>query len=439
MRRAFIATHRLDRWFRARFTTTGRVLVAVLVAVSLFALNPRASSAWMLTLLILAVLLAAMLWAPWRRPKLALSRELPRFATQGEPCHYQTRIVNQGRWVAHDLSLREWARPSDEQVPRSIAGGYARFVAAIARTIGYWSRPASLPELAPGEEVRVPMTLTALRRGYVELGAMVVEQPDPLGLFNALTHYPLTARLLCLPARHRVVFQPDGGQATTAGEARHARERTGGGLDFARLREYRAGDSLRHVHWRAFARIGEPVVREFHDEIPARSALILDTALPPPANEQVFETAVSVAASFAVDRDWLRGRIDLLLAGDELVSVARGQDSEISIRMLEALALVNASVDDGFIETSGLVERTLGQFSRVVCVMLALDEPRARMLKALHRAGTELIVVHVHEPNQAPAASEFEFNVLNVPAGRAEEALASISLSKTNTGVASYA
>jgi uncharacterized protein (DUF58 family) len=40
----------------------------------------------------------------------------------------------------------------------------------------------------------------------------------------------------------------------------------GQGTDFKQLSEYRVGDSVRHIDWRATQRMGKPIVREFQDE-----------------------------------------------------------------------------------------------------------------------------------------------------------------------------
>jgi len=53
--------------------------------------------------------------------------------------------------------------------------------------------------------------------------------------------------------------------------------RRGESEEFVAMREYRRGDSLRRVHWRSTARLGELVVKEYQDEYFVRHALVLDT------------------------------------------------------------------------------------------------------------------------------------------------------------------
>nr|WP_281419225.1 DUF58 domain-containing protein [Marinobacterium ramblicola] len=76
---------------------------------------------------------------------------------------------------------------------------------------------------------------------------------------------------------------------------------------FAGVREYRRGDSMRHIHWRASARRGEWIVREYEQIENVELIVVLDAQ--PEANvgrgrESCFEYAVRIAASlaqFAID------------------------------------------------------------------------------------------------------------------------------------------
>lgn len=50
----------------------------------------------------------------------------------------------------------------------------------------------------------------------------------------------------------------------------------GQGTDFKQLSEYRVGDSVRHIDWRATSRVGKPIVREFQDERDQYVMLLVD-------------------------------------------------------------------------------------------------------------------------------------------------------------------
>jgi uncharacterized protein (DUF58 family) len=81
----------------------------------------------------------------------------------------------------------------------------------------------------------------------------------------------------------------------------------GRGQDLYALREYMPNDSARHVHWKASARLGSLMVREFTLEEDFRVLLVLDPHLPPgvsvPATLEIrdhrFERAVTLCAGLA--------------------------------------------------------------------------------------------------------------------------------------------
>jgi len=177
------------------------------------------------------------------------------------------------------------------------------------------------------------------------------------------------------------------------GEARS--RASGAGSDFARLREYRPGDPPRHIHWRAWARLGEPMVKEFHEESPSRNALVLDTCAPSACSRASFEEAVSVAASFVAEPGWRRGKLDLLFTGEDTVHLTQGSAGEGVGRMLEALAGVARSDADRFPRLAQAVTRRIGAFGACVLVLLDLDAERAQLVRALHAARVSTLVLVV--------------------------------------------
>lgn len=54
------------------------------------------------------------------------------------------------------------------------------------------------------------------------------------------------------------------------------RRRRGEGSDFEQLREYRRDDSIRHMDWKATARLRKPIVREYQDERDQQIVFLLD-------------------------------------------------------------------------------------------------------------------------------------------------------------------
>jgi uncharacterized protein (DUF58 family) len=206
-----------------------------------------------------------------RRVQPTVHREVhPRRLQRGEQA--VARLV-----VANDTGRRQPAF-----VARDTVGGEVREVAvrALPRGASTWQ----VYELPTG------------RRGRVVVGPLVVERGDLLGLARSrgeIDEEP--AELWVYPRRHAVRLAP-------AGRPRHHHEGApppwpvAGSMDLRALREYTPGDDLRHLHWKATARTGQLMVREYTDPAQPWCVVLLDdrsTALPPAA----FEEAVEVAAS----------------------------------------------------------------------------------------------------------------------------------------------
>jgi hypothetical protein len=123
-------------------------------------------------------------------------------------------------------------------------------------------------------------------------------------------------------------------------EAAVAAPRAGYGNELFGIREYRAGDSLRRIHWRSSARHGELVVREYEPPGIQSLSIILD---PAPPSAEVADQIARIAASEA----W-----DCLREGGRVVLWAPGLASSDSPRdlwgLLEWLARYPDLPGDGF-------------------------------------------------------------------------------------------
>lgn len=168
--------------------------------------------------------------------------------------------------------------------------------AFLARdTVGGELREVAVRSLPPGGSARYRYELPTGRRGRIEVGPLSVERSDLLGLARARGEIGQVAQLWVYPRRHPVRLSP-------AGRSRHHHEGEAppipvrGSMDLRALREYVVGDELRHLHWKATARTGQLMVREYVDPAQPWCVIVLDTRahlLTPDA----FEEAVEVVAS----------------------------------------------------------------------------------------------------------------------------------------------
>jgi len=107
------------------------------------------------------------------------------------------------------------------------------------------------------------------------------------------------------------------------------------------LRDYRSGDSPRRIHWKAWARTGRPVVKEYADEFFVRHALLLDTF--PSGVATHFEAAVSAAASLVMMPRSGESLLDLMFVEDRAYTLTRGRGLGATTDLLRVLATVEPS------------------------------------------------------------------------------------------------
>lgn len=132
-------------------------------------------------------------------------------------------------------------------------------------------------ELQPGHVSQLTYRLRPLERGHFCFEQCEVNLPSPLGLWSG-------KRLLSVRDETRVY--PDFARLY-GGELRavdnwlsqlgiRQRQRRGQGQEFHQLREFREGDSLRQIDWKATARQRTPIAREYEDERDQQIIFLLD-------------------------------------------------------------------------------------------------------------------------------------------------------------------
>jgi len=177
----------------------------------------------------------------------------------------------------------------------------------------------------------VPVTVPALRRGYLRLGRFRVFTTYPLGLFRAWSNVELDEHCLIYP-------QPEPGNpplpaaSLVSGDGgAHGR----GSEDFAGLRQYYPGDSLRHVAWKAFARGDQLLTKQFGGR--AGSELWLDWELIPVSF--TLEEKLSRLARWVLAAEEQGEFYGIRIPGRELAPASGSRHRDAC---LEALALFEA-------------------------------------------------------------------------------------------------
>ncbi len=251
-----------------------------------------------------------------RQPQVTVQRVLsPDRVERGRPALATLRVRNEGtRWqasfAAHDSA-------GDEQ------------------------QEVRIRRLGPGSEATYRYELPTSRRGRIAVGPLTLERRDPLGLARNSKATGEVATLWVHPKRHPT-------KTVVAGRPRHhhigrtADDSLRGSADLRDVRPYVVGDEVRHLHWKATARTGQLMVRDYADPDQPRLTVLLDTRREP-LSPATFEEATEVAASilFAASTSGHRCRL-VTTAGADTAAPGGAVASRL---FLDELCVVGQSDD----------------------------------------------------------------------------------------------
>lgn len=371
----------LRGFYRRRLTERGRFLLWTALTVGFVGIDTRRALGFMLFALAAPPLLVGLATLFRSRPALRLAGRLPARLTAG-------------RSVTVPLEIR----PSDDRATGPLSFFWEAPVPAV-QGLDVAPHEATF-EAEGGRPPRVPLTLSPHRRGRYELPALGVARTDAFGLYRT--------RAVWLPGETVLVYPPyftldepplPMGRRYQPGGIPLASE-VGESLEFVGTRDYREGDALRKIHWRSWARLGRPVVKEYQEEYFARIALVLDTFLPKrprPRQRDRFEAAITVLASLADHFSRSEEVVDILAAGPDLYEVSAGRSLGYLEGVLDVLACLEPSAAAPFETVAPALHERLSGLTTVVAVMLDWDDAREAFVRRVRSMGAAVRVIVVHE------------------------------------------
>ncbi|MGH9577437.1 MAG: DUF58 domain-containing protein, partial [Terriglobales bacterium] len=373
--------------YRERLTPRGQSVFWTVVALAVLGLDTRRTQAYVLFSAAAGIFLMAAFYALLPRPKLQIECRVPERATALVPLKIHVRMQAASRGRLRDLQLK---------FPRPRKWG---------SSIRYHP-PAVYCGIEPGQVTQAQIELLVSRRGRYLLRGATVRSTDPLRLAatrataladQVLLAYPrfYSMEEFLVPLGRR--YQPGGIPLSSS---------TGDAIEFVGTREYREGDPIKNIHWRSWARRGEPVVKEYQEEYFCRLALILDTFLPAKHGEREarsFEAAISVLASIADFFSRSEYIVDILAAGPDLYEVSAGRSLAYLENILDVLACLEPSPDPPFQTIGPHLFEKLAQITTVVAVLQDWDPARLQFLRQVKELGTAVRVMVVHDgPTREP-------------------------------------
>lgn len=248
-------------------------LTAAALLLFVVAGNSQAGWVFVLAAAIVGVVVAGAVLPSFSVRRLDVSRRVPSNSRVGDT-------------ISIALELRNRSRNS-----RTLIEGTDTFLAET---------PFLAEQIGAEETVTIDYEVTPARRGVHEGKPVILGTGSPFGIRSSNRRVAVESPIVVHPRWVDISSFPLLESASTPHETLHD-PRRGAGLEFYGIREYRSGDSLRHVHWRSTARTGTLYVREYEEQPASRLGVLID------AGEKIgeepfttFEDAVACAASLVI-------------------------------------------------------------------------------------------------------------------------------------------
>jgi uncharacterized protein (DUF58 family) len=203
--------------------------------------------------------------------------------------------------------------------------------------------------MGPKRQLLLSYRLTALRRGYYQIGPTVLETGDLFGLHRKYRVATDPQYVLVLPKLVPLVTY-EVGSRRPIGEIRVSYRSMEDPSLMAGIRDYRVGDPLNRIHWKATARTGKLQTKIHQPTTMAGATLLLDMhdRSNPLRNEPVrTDLAVTAASAIAHALYHMQQPFGLISNGRDAADHVRVEGWEADFRSREALqAAMRDDVED---------------------------------------------------------------------------------------------
>jgi uncharacterized protein (DUF58 family) len=350
-RRAALSWHTLvwalvfpARRHRIAPTVSGIFLIVVALGIGMAAYNTANNILFItLSLLLACLLLSGLLsWfnfmgVCWRLQPLGPWRAGHDTLVSVEVANRKEWLPTYGLWF--DLATQPRLAPEDVALPKDAK---MKAVLAAAGKLVTRGRVFHRVRIEAGGDAVVEWGVRPERRGEATVELVAVGSLFPFGFLKKNIGTGLKRSVLVWPAQTE--YQWVGAMASLAGASGRRTARAGTGEDLLALRNYTRGDSHRLIHWKASARLGKLMIRQFAAESHDGYALRLDTSAKIWTESEQFELLCRFAGTLAEDL-FAAGRLrSVSINGGARMDVRRVRDVET---WLDMLARVKPVASDG--------------------------------------------------------------------------------------------
>ncbi len=269
------------------FTITRRGWAVLLLAVLMYLAANQTQVAWLyvFSALVVGVWLAAAFIPTSSLRGLALARRI-----NGAELTADLEL-HVGAPVAVELELRNTARAPALQIS---GAEQCPFAPSAERAQTFFA-----PIIPSRNSVVMQYATACARRGWFEFPPVTLTTRAPFGFFRAQRALAQDTGLLIFPEYRKLDRFP---MLDRRPALQNPFAHMGMGGEFIGTREYRPGDSPRHVHWRSTARSGQLIVKEFAEETQPGLTLALDLRAASAIgteDDNTLERAIKAAATIA--------------------------------------------------------------------------------------------------------------------------------------------
>ncbi|WP_138417805.1 DUF58 domain-containing protein [Aquibacillus sediminis] len=233
--------------------------------------------------------------------------------------------------------------------------------------------------------------LTDVPRGEHELHAIRIKTTDLLGFIKKDYVFEVEDSLLVYPAYRDVVRT----ESMTSKQTGTAPSNT---LDqqqtnmVTSIREYVPGDRFSWIDWKATARKGAMMTKEFEQERSSESLVIVDGVAYPGLNKLAFEASVELSHSLIEAYKHQASTLSFLSIGKEAVWFSGQQGAGQTTALKKFLAKVEPSGDVPFPLQLSQQAKRIEQGSTILLVITYLDESMQQAIMQLKQKSKQVIV-----------------------------------------------
>ncbi|MGB0372317.1 MAG: DUF58 domain-containing protein [Opitutales bacterium] len=265
------------KYYRLRPTISGWMLILVSMALGGAAYNSSSNILFMCLSLMMGCLVLSGMLSYLNFTKMRWTLEVPEHLRSGE--------TGLGRI---------WVENGKRRVPVFVLWFHVR-----AGAKGKKTRIIMSERLDPKSRLSLNWHIPSLERGSATLWVSGVESQYPFGFLKKNIGIPIEREVMVWPRRQEYRLSFGQGKRVLAGVGKS--QLIGEGVDLSGLREYRLGDDLRKVHWKASARSEELMLKEFSEENATGFRVWFQTSKTLWRTDESFEVACALVGSIVED------------------------------------------------------------------------------------------------------------------------------------------